>query len=235
MAMSEMANPSRERILARIGRALRQKTSFPACDATPLFSPVANLLQRFQDECKANITECTVTHDRAETCARLRALLAEIPAGEIFVEDTPDLRTILQNMDRLMNWSSDGPPSEQCRATVTQCHALVALTGSVLTSSGCGGRGASIVAPVHVVVAHESQLVADLEPALQLIRLKKLSTTSSFVGLITGCSRTGDIEKQLVIGAHGPQRLVVIVEKDRKEKGTDPSPVFSISKLTALD
>jgi L-lactate dehydrogenase complex protein LldG len=56
-------------------------------------------------------------------------------------------------------------------------------------------------------------LLADLESALELVRTKKLYQTSSFVGLITGCSRTGDIEKQLVIGAHGPQRLIVLVEK----------------------
>jgi L-lactate dehydrogenase complex protein LldG len=211
--MSETPNPSRERILSRIGQALKQKTEFPACQPAPLFAPVANLLQRFQDECKANITDCVITASKAETCARLHALLADIPAGEIFVEDTPQLHAILQGTDRPLNWSSNGPPGEQSQATITQCHALVALTGSVLTSSACGGRGASIVAPVHVVVAHESQIVADLETVLKLVQMEKLAMTRSLVGLITGCSRTGDIEKQLVIGAHGPQRLVVIVER----------------------
>ena len=211
--MSETANPSRERILSRIGQALKQKTTLPACDPTPLFAPIANLLQRFQDECKANITECLVTGDAPETRSRLQTLLTEIPTGEVFVEDTPELRTLLQSEPRLLRWSTDGPPSEQCQATITQCHALVALTGSILTSSACGGRGASIVAPVHIVIAHESQLLADLESALNRVQTNKLPVTASFVGLITGCSRTGDIEKQLVIGAHGPQRVVVLLEK----------------------
>jgi L-lactate dehydrogenase complex protein LldG len=211
--MSETANPSRERILSRIGQALKQKTQLPATMPVALFAPVTNLLQRFQDECKANITECVITNSKAETCARLRALLDGIPAGEMFVEDAPELRAILQNTDRPLRWSTDGPPSEQSQATVTLCHALVALTGSILTSSGCGGRGASIVAPIHIVLAHESQIVADLETVLKVVQMKKLAMTNSFVGLITGCSRTGDIEKQLVIGAHGPQRLIVLVEK----------------------
>lgn len=211
--MSETTNPGRERILSRIVQALKQKTEFAVGEPTPLFAPATDLVQRFQEECRANITECLLTSGDGSTRARLSALLDEIPAGEIFVEDTPELRSLVRTDLRPLNWSTDGPPSERCMATITQCHALVAVTGSVLTSSACGGRGASIVAPIHVVVAHESQLLADLEAVLQLICIKRLSMTSSFVGLITGCSRTGDIEKQLVIGAHGPQRLIVIVEK----------------------
>jgi L-lactate dehydrogenase complex protein LldG len=213
MAMSEIANPSRERILARIGQALKQKTDLATCEPAPLFAPVVNLLERFQEECRANITETVITANGTHTCASLRELLDGIPDGEVFAEDTPELRRLLQSLERPVRWSTDGPPREASKATITQCHGLIALTGSVITSSSCGGRGASIVAPVHIVVAHESQLVPDIETALELVQRRNLTMTDSFVGLITGCSRTGDIEKQLVIGAHGPQRLVVIVER----------------------
>jgi L-lactate dehydrogenase complex protein LldG len=212
MAMSEIANPSRARILRRIGTALRDKTSLPTATITPLFAPVTNSLQRFVEECKANITETIVTRDGAESGARLRLVLAGIPEGEVFAEDTPEIRQLLQGFDGNLRWSSDGPPAESSRATITRCHALVALTGSVVTSSACGGRGASVVAPVHVVIARQSQIVPDLESALKLVADEGLPQKASYVGLITGCSRTGDIEKQLVIGAHGPQRVVVILE-----------------------
>jgi L-lactate dehydrogenase complex protein LldG len=211
--MSETANPSRMRILERIGKALENKTTFPAVDTAPIFAPVTDLVPRFEAECKANITECVITRDASETCARLRMLLNEVAEGEIFAEDAPELRRFLTDYDRPVTWSTEAPPNEQCQATVTRCHALVALTGSVLTSSACGGRGASVVAPIHIVVAHESQIMADLESTLAKITHEKLAETNSFVGLITGCSRTADIEKQLVIGAHGPLRLVVIVER----------------------
>jgi L-lactate dehydrogenase complex protein LldG len=211
--MSEVANHSRERILSRISKALEKKTTIPTIDPAPLFAPLADLLQRFEAECRANITECVITRDSSETCARLRALLNEVAVGEIFAEDTPELKRFLANNERAIAWSNDGPPKEHCQATVTRCHALVALTGSILTSSACGGRGASVVAPVHIVVAKESQLVPDLEAMFATIASEKLTEEHSFVGLITGCSRTGDIEKQLVIGAHGPLRVVVIVER----------------------
>ncbi len=210
--MSEIANPSRERILGRIGKALREKTSLPTAAVTPLFAPVTNPLQRFVDECKANITETIVTRNATETCAQLRAVLAELRDGEVFAEDTQEVRALLQGFDGGLRWSSEGPPAESSTATITRCHALVALTGSIVTSSSCGGRGASVVAPVHVVIARESQIVLDLESALRLVADQEVPETASYVGLITGCSRTGDIEKQLVVGAHGPLRVVVIIE-----------------------
>jgi L-lactate dehydrogenase complex protein LldG len=213
MAMSEIANPARERILARIGKALEKKTSLATPPATPLFAPVTDVLQRFDAECKANTTECVITRDRSETCARLRIVLGDIPDGQVFAQDSEEFRGLLRGMERPVIWSTDGPPNEYCEATITHCHALVAVTGSILTSSACGGRGACVVAPVHIVVARESQLVPDLESVLDLIKREDLDRSSSFVGLITGCSRTSDIEKLLVLGAHGPKRLVVILER----------------------
>jgi L-lactate dehydrogenase complex protein LldG len=212
MAVSEIANPGRERILGRIRKALREKTVLPTATVKPLFAPVANRLQRFLDECRANITETVVTRDAAETCAKLRAVLAELPYGEIFAEDTPEIRNLLQGFRGDLRWSSEGPPAESSQATITRCHALVALTGSILTSSLCGGRGGSVVAPVHVVIARESQVVPDLESALKVVADEGLPEAASYVGLITGCSRTGDIEKQLVVGAHGPLKVIVIIE-----------------------
>jgi L-lactate dehydrogenase complex protein LldG len=81
-------------------------------------------------------------------------------------------------------------------------------------SSACGGRGASVVAPCHIVVARASQLVPDLETALGNATEEQRLEKNSFACIISGSSRTADIEKILVQGAHGPIRLVVIVEKD---------------------
>ena len=97
------------------------------------------------------------------------------------------------------------------QATITHAEALVALTGSVLVSAACGGRGASVVAPVHIVIATREELVPDLEAAFTLIRQRELPHKNSYLCLITGSSRTADIEKILVMGAHGPRRLIVML------------------------
>ena len=81
----------------------------------------------------------------------------------------------------------------------------------MLVSASCGGRGASIMAPVHIVVANVSQLMPTLAGAFEWMNRKGTTQSNSMVTLITGPSRTGDIEKILVLGAHGPQRLIVLL------------------------
>jgi L-lactate dehydrogenase complex protein LldG len=97
-------------------------------------------------------------------------------------------------------------------AAITGCDALVAQTGSVLVSAGsAGGRALSVLPPHHVVVARRSQLVPDLAAALQLARKTYAPNWPSFLSLITGPSRTGDIERILVLGAHGPKKLTIFL------------------------
>lgn len=101
---------------------------------------------------------------------------------------------------------------ESCDAAITGCDALIAQTGSVLVSSrSAGGRALSVLPPHHVVVAERSQVVPDLATALRLARRRYAPGWPSFLSFITGPSRTGDIERILVLGAHGPKQLTVLL------------------------
>jgi L-lactate dehydrogenase complex protein LldG len=100
---------------------------------------------------------------------------------------------------------------EICDAGLSECDALVAQTGSVLVSSRShGGRALTVLPPHHVVLARHSQLVGDLTDAFALIRQRYSPDYPSMISLITGPSRTGDIERILVLGAHGPRKLTVL-------------------------
>jgi L-lactate dehydrogenase complex protein LldG len=100
---------------------------------------------------------------------------------------------------------------ESCDAGVTQCDALIAQTGSVfVTSRSAGGRGLSILPPHHIVLARREQLVSDLPSAFALIKTKYAPDYPSMISLVTGPSRTGDIERILVLGAHGPKKLTIL-------------------------
>jgi L-lactate dehydrogenase complex protein LldG len=100
---------------------------------------------------------------------------------------------------------------EPCDAGISECDALVAQTGSVLVSNRCaGGRALSVLPPHHVVLARRDQLIADLPAAFELITTKYAPNFPSMISFITGPSRTGDIERILVLGAHGPKKLTVI-------------------------
>jgi L-lactate dehydrogenase complex protein LldG len=104
---------------------------------------------------------------------------------------------------------------ESCDAGLTECEVLVAQTGSVcVTARTSGGRALSVLPPHHVVIARRSQMVADLPAAYEHLSARYESGYPSFMGFITGPSRTGDIERILVLGAHGPKRLTVLLIND---------------------
>ena len=66
----------------------------------------------------------------------------------------------------------------------------------------------------HLVVAKASQVVAELKDALVGIKMKYQDNFPSQITTITGPSRTADIEKTLVMGAHGPKNLYVFMIDD---------------------
>jgi L-lactate utilization protein LutC len=91
---------------------------------------------------------------------------------------------------------------------ITGVHAAVAETGSLVLASGRGqSRSAFIVPPVHIAIVREDQIVADL---LDLpSQMKALPTALT---LISGPSKTADIEGILITGVHGPGRVHVVLE-----------------------
>lgn len=100
---------------------------------------------------------------------------------------------------------------------ITGVDYLIAETGSVvLLARPAEPRSYSLLPPFHVAVAHRDQIVPDLfdlfvrlgaRPADGTMRIKM----PSCVSLITGPSKTGDIELKLVTGVHGPGEIHVIV------------------------
>ncbi len=103
---------------------------------------------------------------------------------------------------------------EKAEIGVTGCEALIARSGSILVTNGtAAGRRLSIYPPVHVVIAYTSQLVFDLKDAFDRLK-EKYHPLPSMISTITGPSRTADIEKTLVLGAHGPKQLYLLLLDD---------------------
>jgi L-lactate dehydrogenase complex protein LldG len=219
--LARTENGSRDRILERIRAALRTPVpETPVEEETEsssnsvIFAPIDNSLERFQQECAANLMECLLAADLNESAEHLAKVLNSLPAGEIFLQDSPMLRRLVEfaKLGRALRWSSQGGPNEASQATITLAEALIAQTGSVFVTASCGGRGASVVAPCHIVFATIDQLVPDLQTALANAGRERKLDSNSFACVISGSSRTADIEKILVQGAHGPRRLVVILQ-----------------------
>ena len=97
------------------------------------------------------------------------------------------------------------------RVSVTGAYAGIAETGTlVFVSDRATPTTLNFLPETHVAVLARERLVAHLEDVWARLRAER-SAPPRTINFITGPSRTGDIELQLEIGAHGPRRLHVIL------------------------
>ncbi len=98
-----------------------------------------------------------------------------------------------------------------CHAAVTGCEVLIARHGTIVCSSNNAGRKGMVAAPIHVVIATSHQLVESIADAMQYVNEKYGKDKPSLISFLTGPSRTADIEKTLVHGAHGPKEVYLFL------------------------
>jgi L-lactate dehydrogenase complex protein LldG len=94
---------------------------------------------------------------------------------------------------------------------ITDVYAAVAETGSlVISPDAAQGRALSLVPPIHVAIVEPQKIVPDLIDLLTKVAADGLRSN---VTLITGPSKTADIEGALVTGVHGPGLVQVYLLK----------------------
>jgi L-lactate utilization protein LutC len=95
---------------------------------------------------------------------------------------------------------------------ITSVSYAVAETGSLAVASRPGQeRLASLLPPVHIAIVERSQIVPDLFDLFSILNKQIESGLPTNLALITGPSKTGDIELTLITGVHGPGKWHVIV------------------------
>ncbi|MBI4995637.1 MAG: lactate utilization protein C [Rhodocyclales bacterium] len=94
---------------------------------------------------------------------------------------------------------------------ITGCYCAIAETGTLMLLSGPDTPASvSLLPETHVAVLAASRIVAGMEEAWNLARTE-LGVLPRAVNFVSGPSRTGDIEQTIVLGAHGPYRVHVVV------------------------
>jgi L-lactate dehydrogenase complex protein LldG len=97
------------------------------------------------------------------------------------------------------------------KAGITGALSAIAETGTLVIPSGKGQPlGTSLLAEFHIAIISSSQIVWSLDEALKNQEVRNASA----IALVTGPSRTADIEMTLTIGMHGPKELHVFVVDD---------------------
>ena len=100
-------------------------------------------------------------------------------------------------------------------AGITDVHAAIAETGSLICqSSERNTRGMSLIVPWHLAIVNKSQIMADLIDFWDDRSALSSSQMPSSIAIITGPSKTADIEGVLITGVHGPAMVDVFVVED---------------------
>ena len=218
-----MSETSRDAVLARIRQGLAAgpaplppRPDFAAPVHPPLSSPdpVVAFAESFQ-RVGGEFYYCETLEHLARQIAGFRQ---RQQVGAPYVWE-PDLQAVLRAAG--VDFRADEQDfTAQADLSLTSCEALVARTGSVLVSAAtASGRRLSIYPDQHLVLARPSQVVSEIGEALRVIQSRYGSQLPSMVSLTSGPSRTADIEKTLVLGAHGPRRIALFLLEEDENNG----------------
>jgi L-lactate utilization protein LutC len=167
---------------------------------------IAALLSAFGTE--AERVDAVVHRDGPE--AAVAAIVEAHDVRTAVASLEPDAQALVPLLERL--GVAVGPPDRPAAAAadlgVTSAVAAIASTGSVVVDADlAGGRTTSLLPRVHLCVLDPAVLVAEAADVLR----RPLRPLPAHRVLVTGPSRTGDIEQILTLGAHGPVALHVLV------------------------
>ncbi|MFN4325791.1 MAG: lactate utilization protein C [Azonexus sp.] len=97
------------------------------------------------------------------------------------------------------------------RVGITGCFCAVAETGTLLLLSGIDTPATvSLLPETHIALVSTTRIVATMEDAFALLRAERGEMPRA-LNFISGPSRTGDIEQTIVLGAHGPCRVHLVL------------------------
>ena len=203
---------ARDRILERVRAGLKRPTPVsvarPERSLAPMARPVSHLLNDFI--ARAESLQSTVAQ-----VADLNAVPAAV-AVYLQAQGLPRKSVIWPSL-KALDWFSSGltaearPPVSEDRLGITETFCGIAETGTLLLHSGVDHFSTTSLLPeTHIAVLRVDRIVERMEQAFALMQseLDQLPRATNF---ISGPSRTADIEQTIVIGAHGPRRVHIIL------------------------
>jgi L-lactate dehydrogenase complex protein LldG len=169
----------------------------------------ANVVERFLERA----ADMSSTSERAAT-------IDDVPAAVGRYLDTieaRDARAVCWPAFASLGWRDAGiavearPTTGDDAVGITGCYCAIAETGTLVFTSGSDTPTATFLLPeTHVAIVCSGQIVAGMEEAFARLRTEPRAMPRA-VNLVSGPSRTGDIEQTIVLGAHGPRRLHIVL------------------------
>jgi L-lactate dehydrogenase complex protein LldG len=212
---------ARDNILARIrgqtGKAgITSETEFAAIRAhisTHQCGPVPSIAMH--DPVRHFVKECT----RLNTTLTELASATDVPreVARYIAAQSLQPRCVGWQEFALLDWSSAGITFDNRIASgddligLTGCYCAIGETGTLLLlGAPATPKTTALLPETHICVVKKSRMVATMEDAFALMR-REIGEPPRATFFVSGPSRTADIEQTIVIGAHGPYRVHVIL------------------------
>jgi L-lactate dehydrogenase complex protein LldG len=211
---------TRDEILARLREQARDVSPPPPWRSRRQFD---DLSERFTEALTAVKGEVWRAASLEEAFDHLDRVLHEIEAETAVANQGPPLDAIdLAGRWPEVKWRVAGQPEAElgrglrdfavsADIGLSGVDAALAETGTVVVSSGPGrSRLTTLLPPVHLALAPTSSLTSDIFTWL-VARSGEMPAATT---LISGPSKTADIEQTMAIGVHGPKRFIVVLYDD---------------------
>ncbi len=207
---------TRDEILAKLQKKAHP---VPLPEKWAQFRQFPNMVQKFTTILEEAKGEVIYTHSAKEAAEQVKKQLERFNAQAVVINDENPLNDLkLTEHFPGYRWhivdTTDGDLRQFCATAdvgITGAEAALAETGSLVMSSGRGkSRFTSLLPPVHIAVVPVSCMKSDIFAWEQSMS----KTLPGWVGIISGPSKTGDIEGILILGVHGPKKLIVVLYED---------------------
>lgn len=214
---------SREKILRRIRQAQGRAGSEPTEEELqairrsmkdheigplPGIALPPDALVQFRSECARLGSTCTEVNRLEDVPREVASYLAS---------QQLEPRVVLWREFASLDWAGAGlaiddrPANGEDRTGVTGCFCAIAETGTVLLlSSPSRPKATALLPETHVCIVSKLRLLDTMEEAFARIR-NEVGEPPRATYFVSGPSRTADIEQTIVIGAHGPYRVHIIL------------------------
>lgn len=220
MAIEQNTTTAKEKILKKVRQALifKAKAMYTNIDLeSNIYAQPKNeepILETFARNFTQEHGQFVFCDNKFDFIDKMLTLIERKKYKTIFCWET-ELQQQLKESG--VTFVDDKKQLEKALVGLTTCECLIARTGSILISSAKNSRQLTIFPQIHIVVAYTSQVVMELKDAMLHIKNKYGRNIPSMLCFTTGPSRTADIERTLVVGAHGPKELFVFLIDDQHQ------------------
>jgi L-lactate dehydrogenase complex protein LldG len=221
-----------QKLLAEVRTALEQGSSEERRAAHEAEAPIpvtlaarrAELGSRFVRELEAVNGRVLEVASAGEAIEKIAALALELKAKSALSAEalTAELVAMDAELERVgLEVIATGPVARdeltrmrrvtaRCNLGIIEADYAIAASGTIaLIADATRPRSVSLLPPISIIIVHVDRILPDLATLMRTVGPEVVSNNPMV--LITGPSRTADIEKRIVLGVHGPKELYVVL------------------------